>query len=328
MSKPLLLIATCLIAIPVLTACGVKESIESIPEMKDQTDRLANRTEDMDEKMGETVAGIKDQRLLIPLQELTKVDNYDALTPIPKKLMPYGKKLAEAISADDMAELAYLWLKSIDTVKPPMEGVLKDKDGKPVLDKDGNVTPVFTDDQIKGINHYNDGLLAALKVVCGFLPEQTVTDLIQRQVVHYGRYEATAFQILMLRSDFIDNTLMQASILSDPLPSVGALRQAITYNDSIERIARLPFVSQIGYQSIGFLPPHAQISLQLDTGRALANWNYLSGAAQSDLTLQPDPVTGDKAQDQQRYVTMKADYDAAVKLVQARIDGWTHKGQK
>ena len=115
--------------------------------------------------------------------------------------------------------------------------------------------------------------LAALQAVCGFLPHAKVKQIINSEIYHSGRHQAAALQALMLRVRFLRDVLLEASLFSSPMDSVGALQKAVEYNDEIDFIARLPFAGDITVRSPDSLSPCKR--------RWTRSWRWPSGKRSS-----------------------------------------------
>lgn len=290
-----------------LSACGLHESMEAVKATPKKMDDMHDTMEKMNKGMDETVGGINDQRKLIPIIELMKYENYDELSPVPVKLMPYGEKLAQAVSADDMVKIAYLWLKEIDEIYPPKE-----------VDQNGDEIE-YTKEQVNKINTTKLGRLAALQIVTGFLPQVTVDQIIEEQIVKFGRFEETAYTILMLRAQFIRDVLLEASLLSMPLNSVGKLNQAIIYTRSLEFITQLPFVEQIKMKIKGLLSPMENFEEILKKDLALVKWKKIKLSAEKDLKIEKQVITGNSEKDAQIFKNKEEAFALAMKTIDEHI---------
>lgn len=291
-----------------LSGCGMID-------MPSKMDKTNENMEKMIDNMNHTNQGIDDQRQLIPFENMLKPENTENLSPVPTRMMPYGKKLAEAIPAQDFVELAYLWLKEVNEVFPAHK-----------LDASGNEIP-YTQDEITQINHDKTAVVIGLQIVAGFLPQERVQEMIQTQVYGAGRYEDTVYTILMLRLQFTRDILLDASLLSQPLDNAGKVAQAVDYNKNIDFIAKLPFASKIGLKTTGFIPAEDSPVEKLDTSIALKNWERIQRSAERDCDLTSrgvEPKTGDVAKDQQLHQAELNVYHQALTDIQSFINSWPH----
>lgn len=287
-----------------VSACGLTE----IPKKMDKTN---GNMEKMIQNMNHTNAGIDKQAKLIPYENLLKTENTETLTPIPTRLMPFGKELAQVISSEEMVELTYLWLKEIDEVYPEHK-----------VDANGNELP-YTSDEISKINHDKMARLVGLQIIAGFLPQSVVQDMIHQQVHTGGRYEDVVYAILMLRAQFIRDVLLEASLLSLPLNNSGKVAQAIEHNKSLDYLARLPFARKIALKTLGFIPTESSPTEELNVEMALKNWQRIQTAAEQDCQVTEESITGNPAQDQQIYQQKLLSYNRSKAVIQSYIDSWS-----
>lgn len=285
-------------------------------DMPNKMDKTNDNMEKMINNMNHTNDGIDQQKQLIPFENMLKPENTANLFPIPTRMMPYGKKLAEAIPAQDFVELAYLWLKEVDEVFPAHK-----------LDANGDEIP-YTAEETAQINHDKTAVILALQIVAGFLPQQRIQEMIDSQVYGSGRYENTVYTILMLRVQFNRDILLDASLLAKPLDNAGKVAQAVEYNKNIDFIAKLPFAAKIGLKTTGFLPTEDSPVEALDTGIALKNWQRIQRSAERDcdvVSRAVEPKTGDAARDQQLHQAEVNQYNQALNDIKTFINSWPAK---
>lgn len=274
------------IALVSLAACDKFHNLIDVPnKMDDLNKKMDHMTSGMDTTnnkmdqmvggMDSTVVGINDQRVFLPVKELMDEANYEKLSPIPSQLMPFGKKLAEAISVSDLAELVYLWQKEIREVNPTK-----------LMDKEGNEI-AYTAAEVNRINKIKLGRMLAIQTVCGFLSDEKVNALIEMHIENHSRYEDTAYEILMFRTQFVRDVLLKESLLSQPLSTVGKIHQAVVYAQQLDFIARLPFVDKVAYKVSGFLPPlDSAIEEKLDAKMMLPLLKKIELSAKQDFKME------------------------------------------
>lgn len=279
-------------------------------EVPDKMDRTNQSIEEMIQQVERTNASIYKQAKLISFENMLKAENTAQLFPVPTRLIPYGRELAQIISAQEILELSYLWLKEVDEVFPPLR-----------VDKKGNDIP-YTNKEIEKINHNKMARLLGLQIVSGFLPEQTVLELIENEVYTGGRYEELAYTILMLRAQFIRDILLDASLLYEPLNNPGKLAQAVEYNKSLDFISKLPFAHRIQLKTKGFIPKEISPSEKLDPEVAYRNWLRIRTAAETECRVTERVLTGDENQDQLLYQKRLASYNKSMEVINAYIDSW------
>lgn len=287
------------------TNAGMKEMIQGMGTTN------ANMRE-MIRGMDATVVGINDQRVLLPFEQLMNEANYERLSPIPSQLMPWGQKLAQAIPVKDFAELVYLWLKEIREVNP-----IK------AQDKEGNELD-YTPAEISRINKVKLGRFYALQTVCGFLPDEKVTEIIDLHIKQYSRFEKVAYKILMMRAQFIRDILLQESLLSEPLSSVGVIKEAMMYVEKLDFIALLPFKSKISYKIDGFLAPmDTNIEEKLDPKMMRTLLRKIDLSVNQDFKIEKEEVVVNSVEEQSKIQTQKtSDLAKAMEQLKSRLQYW------
>lgn len=328
-------ILTLLTGLLFLSGCGVEKMFDMPNKMDKMNEKMNQMTEKMDQTnagmdqmidgmgktnsnmgeminlMGKTVDGVDKQKILLPFQQLMDEKNYDLLTPAPTKLMPWAKEFAEAIPIKDFAELTYLWLKEIKEVNPLME-----------LDKDGNEIP-YTQAQVNQINKVKLGRLVALQAVCGFMSDEKMDVVINEHIVNYSRFESTAYKILMMRVQFIRDILLNESILSEPLSTVGEIKEAVKFAKKLDTISRLPFHDKIAVKVDGFLKPLETFEEKLDVKAASKSFKKIKLSIEKDFKLeQKNVITGNEEQDLKIQENKSKDFNEAMKTINESLRYW------
>jgi len=309
MKKVLCIAGACLS----LAACGMVEMPHKMDKSNQNMEEMAKKMDETNRKMEIMVGGIEAQKQLIPFEAMLKAENVENLSPIPSRLMPYGEKLAQAIPADDMVKLAYLWLKEVDEVFPAHK-----------VDANGDEIP-YNKTEIAKINQDKLAHVVGLQIVAGFLPQSVINEMIEKQVYLSGRYEDTVYAILMLRTQFIRDVLLDASLLSAPLNNAGKVAQAVEYNKAIDSIAKLGFTNKIGLKTRGFIPEENSPVEKFDSGIALKNWERIQRSAERDCDLVGRGVeakSGNPVRDQELHQAQLNVYNQALAEIKGFIDSW------
>lgn len=306
-----------------LAACDLQEALDGTKKVPGKMDETNANMKKMLEEMQVTNKGVHDQSLLIPLENLIKEENQDTLVPVPFKLMPFGKKFAEAATPEELIELTYLWIKEVDEALP----------NKDIDEATGEEIP-FTKRQIHKINIQKIAKLTALQVIAGFTPQEVVQEVIQRYIVgqnHEGgrRFEETAYSFLMLRTMFIRDVLLKESLLATSIDNVGKLEEAMKYIKKVDAIARLRFADKIQFKSrglIGFdgkqLPEDMQPQEQLDRQVAMQMWNSIYEKAQSQMRMDERNVGQDQTDDRRLLEEEKKRLQYNLQLIEQNIQYW------
>jgi hypothetical protein len=256
------------------------------------------------------------------MENILKEENHDSLSPVPFKLMPYGKKLAEAATATELIDLTYLWLKEVDESLPAKD-----------IDASGNEIP-YTPKQVARINKGKLARIIALQVIAGFAPQATVNEIVQTNVVGSGRdgsrrFEQTALSFLMLRTMFIRDVLLQESLLSGPLDNIGKVEEAIKYAKQINSIAKYRFAAKVGFRTRGLidgngvqLPAGDQPQEQLNLQVASELWTRIHFKAHSDLQVLPREVGNNNDEDKQIFAQEQKRAEHAFRELDAYMKLW------
>ncbi|WII72074.1 hypothetical protein QJS83_16555 [Bdellovibrio sp. 22V] len=305
-----------------LSGCDVKEAIDGTKQVPGKMDQMNANMKKMMDEMQTTNKGVHDQSLLIPMENLLKEENHDTLAPVPFKLMPFGKKFAEAATSEELIELTYLWLKEVDEAMPAKD-----------VDDDGNEV-AYTKKQIQKINTYKLAKLTALQVIAGFTPQDTVQEIIQHYVVsNYKdggrRFEDTAYAFLMLRTMFIRDVLLKESILSTSIDNVGKLEEAMKYIKKIDAIARLRFSEKIQFKSRGLvdnsgrqLADDMQPQEKFDRAVASNLWLSLREKAQEQMRVEQRNVGENPEEDHSLLQKEQQRLRYNMQLLEQAIEYW------
>lgn len=225
-------------------------------------DAMFDTPEKMDVIAGKTDELARKETVKTAVQELNDSKNYKKLSPIPTDIIPWAKKAAEYMNVDDeLVPYIYIKLKDVTTLR------YDDNNPGKVYDINDPAAIEFEMNKV--------GLFNALAATSGFLPEAKVDQLLAR-LANSAEYSSTVINILALRFYFIQNVLMAEKYKQDQLVDMGAIEAAITYNQSIERILKLPFANQIKTQVASFVLMtdfNDALTIELDPMAAKRNWN-------------------------------------------------------
>lgn len=306
-----------------LVACDAQDAINSTKQIPDKMNQTNSKMESMLDAMKTTNKGVHDQSLLIPLENLLKEENYDTLAPVPFKLMPYGKKFAEAATSEELVELTYLWLKEVDEALP----------AKDIDETTGEELP-YNKKQIQRINTQKIAKLTALQIIAGFAPQATVQEMIQNYVVGGTleggrRFEETTYSFLMLRTMFIRDILLKESILSKSVDNVGKLEEAMKYIKKIDAIARLRFHNKIEFKSRGLvdyegrqLPADEQPQEKFTRATAYRLWESLYDKASAQMKVEVRSVGSSPEEDQKLLDNEKKRIQYDMQLIEQSLQYW------
>ncbi len=214
-----------------LSSCGKINDLhdaatEVIPE---KMETLAKNTEELR----------RQEVVKTAVLELNDPKNYKKLSPIPVDLLSWAKKAAENMLVDDeLVPYIYTKIADIETIRYDDNNL-----GKPYDIND----PACVEFEMNKVGVFN-----AIAAISGFLPESKVDRLMQR-LQNSDEYSPTVLNILAMRVHFINNVLMNEKYKQNKLLDLGSVEAAISYNRKVERILKLPMISNISVQITGFV---------------------------------------------------------------------------
>lgn len=266
-------------------------------DMPDKMDGMSAKMDGMKEKMGslerltkvsESVKALKDEK------------NYKILSPIPSDLIPWAKIAAENMLVDDeLVPFIYINMKQISTSRFD--------DNNPGLAYDDPAAIKFEMNKV--------GLFNGLAAVCGFLPEEKVTAILNRLSTS-EEYSKTALAILAMRYYFIQNVLMAEKYKEAELVDMGAIEEAIKYNLSLERINTLNFVDEIKTAVNIFvaIPEYNDaLSLVVDKDASNKNWKSIHSGMLKYFKV------GTYANNKQDQQSANIRFEKSLKLVEEKL---------
>ncbi|MGE0634394.1 MAG: lipoprotein [Pseudobdellovibrionaceae bacterium] len=244
-------------AIVVLSACGKLNEMLDTPE---KMDGMKKTMGEMNGGMKKTTNGIHDQTLAVSLEQLMDSKNWDVLTPVPLKMIPWGRKFAEEATAQEVIEYTYLVLKEITDSKRVAGTDLEMNDIPYDLE---NILPARTEKLAK---------LMALRIIAGFIQEEKLTEIISTHILGKGgegslRFEDTAYVVLAMRAEFLSDVLLDNSVLATPLKNVGIVEEAIEMAEKLDRIGKLSFVERVAYD--------VPIKMKVNTGAEVQTMEFV-----------------------------------------------------
>lgn len=290
----------------ILSGCAKMEALIDTPNKMDD---MARTTHQMKDGMDSTNEAIRMQKISIALSEMQKPANRMYLSPIPGDMMPAGKVLAESLKAEETVLLFKNYLKKIN------EEYFENR--FPMVDKASKEGQALLAD----FEHDKMADLMMITIIAGFLPDELVKDLILTES-EQGAYQEVLFSILMLRFNFNNDLMLNASVLSEKLITVGKINKAIEYNAKVDAIAKLPFYDLIGIKITGFSDSemNKSISKKIDRKIALNNWKKIYSHAASDfLTTSFDKDSGVR---QNAMQLQKSEYNKSLNRLNNFINSW------
>lgn len=283
------------------TACG------QIQRIMDGTENLPNQIAETNRGMANTNENIRMQKISISLAEMQKKENRTYLSPVPGDMMPYGRTMAEALTVEETLLFCKNTLKKVNE-----EGFSNRFPNLASTDPEYAKT-------LAEFEHEKLADLMMVTIVAGFLPDATVQAIIDQEA-EQGAYQDVMYQLLMLRSMFNSDLMLNASVMNTKLETVGKINKAIEYNQKVDFIDKLDFADQIGLKVTGFTTPEMNYEMKLDTTVAATNWNRIYTSAQSDfkaMSHKKDPV-----QKHESEVNQAARFAQSLEVIKGYIKSW------
>lgn len=230
-----------------LTGCGAMKTLDSLPEMSKSVERMSKRMDEMSKdtkdmsgglkttngSLKDTASAIKSQGLFTALAALLTPDatRYITLTMVNPigQIIP-AKAIAESAKQEDLGGIFYLWITEINS--PSDIGLTKIQKNELDLSK-----------------MYK---LSALQTIAGFIPVNTLEELIKNQIIQGNEYEEIAHSIIMLRYLFISTYLLDQGVLSSKMTNPSHYEGALESISKLKYINDLPFKSNIHLKLTGF----------------------------------------------------------------------------
>lgn len=247
-----------------LVACGTKDAINATKSMPGEMQAMQSKMDETNAKMNETNRGIAKtsdgihlQKLKLALDDVLKEENAEYLDK-PLRMVPAGKTFAEEATADELAQLSYIWIKEVQQLGD---------DSLPQAQKDKLDMQKLTK-------------VTALQVIASQVPASVVSQMINQQIYGEGPYERATMAFLALRANFIHGFLLGAQYLDGhEINNIGILSKAIEYADAIEVIVTAPFANAVKISFNDFANKDLNTDFAVDTSMAKDSWVRIAQAA-------------------------------------------------
>lgn len=211
-------------------SCKALDAIDGTAEMPNKMDNMLGAMDTTNGGMKKTNKGIHKQTLMLAMDGLLDKKNTEYLA-VPVRMLPYGKEFAEEATAQELAELSYVWFKQIED-----EGDL----GLP-------------QEKLAEFDREKEIKIVALEIIGTFTPKETINQMIEEQIYGDGHYRNATLGFLALRAHFTKNYMLDTALLDgNKIRNVGDLDEAISRAQIIEDIYELPFAREISVKLKGF----------------------------------------------------------------------------
>lgn len=203
------------VALVLLSGCGITEMAEEARE-----------------NLRKTSNAVHLQVLTVALQQMLAPGNTESLTP-PVRMFPYGDTFSKEATASEITEVYHTFLVDV---------------------KHGGQTtkssPTAEDLRLPG----RKISLAAGGVISAFVPDEKIDEIIEEQIYRGGRYEDTAYVILLTRYTYLRDFFFSSVVDKSERVNMDSVRKAAEYFADMKYIAQLPFVDRIKLHVPQFLP--------------------------------------------------------------------------
>ncbi|NBX83929.1 hypothetical protein EBQ90_12740 [bacterium] len=163
------------------------------------------------------------QVLTVALQQMLAPVNTETLTP-PVRMFPYGNTFSKEATAHEITETFHTFLVDVK------QGGQTEKSN-----------PTAEDMRLKS----RKISLAAGGVIASFVPHEKLETIIEEQIYRGGRYEDTAYVLLLTRYTYLRDFFFVSVVDKSERVNLDSVRKAAEYFTEIKYIAQLPFVDRI-----------------------------------------------------------------------------------
>ena len=258
-----------ILIVSLLCSCG------QIQRVLDGTEKLPQDIKNMSGSLGKTDEALRKKTLADSLVMMETPRNRANLVP-PSGMMVPAEAFASALKADEAVLFVKNYLLKLNKQQAA--------DMYPAVDEEA-----FQHERLA--DYY------MLILVSGFLPDQTVKEIIQNEA-NQGAYQEIMFAILKMRVDFNSDLMLLRSVLgldSDSVDSEGnykvsdadaklnttkKIQKAMEYNQKVQDICDLDFADKVMVKVEGFGEQ------KLDVEKAKKNWQLILKRAESDFAAQ------------------------------------------
>lgn len=202
-------------ALVLLSSCGIKELAEEAQENLIKTGNAVHL-----------------QVLTVALQEMLSPVNTENLTP-PARMFPYGDTFSKEATASEITEVFHTFLVDVKHGASAEKAIPNSKD----LRLEGRKIS-----------------LAAGGVIAAFTPHEKLVHIIYEQITRGGRYEDSAYVILLTRYTYLRDFFFASIVEKSERVNLDSVRKAAEYFTEIKYIAQLPFVDRIKLHVPQFIP--------------------------------------------------------------------------
>lgn len=213
-----------------LSGCGVSDAVKATREMPDRMDQMDRQIAETNKKMEtmieqvkqtnsntETLLGKVRRQLLLIAREDTMSPKHYSFKPAVG-IVSGAKAFAEAAENDELLGFIKLGFAHLRAEKTGAEGPRdSDADGK----------------EVKKIHFLN-----AMRAVAGYVPQQKVLEIVEKEIIQRGENQYVAYAFLMLRAEYLREMILNAQYLESEngLKNIKSFQAAIRVLEDYEYI--------------------------------------------------------------------------------------------
>jgi hypothetical protein len=184
------------------------------------------------ENLSKTGNAVHLQVLTVALQQMLSPVNTENLTP-PVRMFPYGDTFCKEATPTEITEVYHTFLVDVK------HGGQAEKSN-----------PNEKDMRLEG----RKISLAAGGVISAFIPHYKLVEIIDEQINRGGRYEDTAYVILLTRYTYLRDFFFASIVDKSERVNLDSVRKTAEYFNEMKHIAQLPFVDRVKLHVPQFIP--------------------------------------------------------------------------
>jgi hypothetical protein len=281
----------------------------------EKADKSMKAVQDMNKKMDETNGQMSEMKRLLAigdsLHNYGQVQNYDIVDPIPLKLGPWAKTIAENMNKLELVQFAQTELKLVNEGK-----TLKN------VNDDGERIPFTTQEKAK-LNDQKRLRVTFLEMIAGFLPAGITDQLIQE--AKNGAFAPTARKILMLRYAFIKDFEFSSAKMGETFLNVAMAQAAFDELDKADYLARVDVDNTYVFETTGLKritnsedEEDPNYHWSIDREDLKSSWSALLNRLDTDMQATENGAGAAKPRD----VTQARHIESLKSQIQARLEFW------
>ncbi|NUM88119.1 MAG: hypothetical protein HUU37_02840 [Bdellovibrionales bacterium] len=234
------MIALVAISILALSGCKATQALDATIGMQGQMSSMIGTTKEMQTETSKLTEGIRLQKVGEGLKMLNDPVNGKNFFPPSPALLAGSKLFGENATSIELVEFFYATMKEVETTEIPEW-----------VDTDAEKSAFA-----KELMRHNAVRVSALQAIAAHIPQSTVEQIMREQLFGgRGRFEDTAYQMLMLRAQFLKSYFLQEGVLATAPDNVGELDKAHDYLTKLFFVIDLPDAAKVAYKlSTKYLP--------------------------------------------------------------------------